>query len=295
MGQAFLAGSDLCQRVYARAGEILGYDLAALCREGPIERLNLTEFTQPALLVASYCADKMARARGIEPTLVAGHSLGEYTALVSSGALEFDSAVKLVQNRGRYMQEAVPAGVGAMAAILGLDRDQVADVCREVSQAGVVAPANLNAPGQIVIAGMKHAVELAMNRAKERGAKRAIPLPVSVPSHCALMEPAARRLARDLDSVQFRPPQVPVVTNTAAGSIDTAEGLKSALVAQLESPVRWVESIEAMAAAGIDTFVEVGPGSVLSGLIRRISKQVQVFQIEDPESLEKTASALGVS
>lgn len=292
MGSKFAAACEDCRRLFDRAGELLGYDLGRLCREGPAERLNLTEYTQPALLAASACALERARAAGLAPQMVAGHSLGEYTALLAAGCLDFDTALLLVRNRGRYMQEAVAPGVGAMAAILGLDRDTVAAVCREAASNGVVAPANLNSPVQIVIAGHKAAVESAMQLALARGAKRALPLAVSVPSHCALMEPAARRLAADLTQANFRDARVPVVTNVAARAEREAAALKRALVDQLAAPVQWIETVQHMTAAGIDTFIEVGPGAVLSGLVRRIAKQARSYHIEDPESLEATAAAV---
>ena len=293
MGAACARASVAARRLFERASELLGYDLGRLCWDGPIETLNLTEHTQPALLTASLAAWTLVREAGIAPAAVAGHSVGEYTALVAAGAVEFDAALPLVRNRGRYMQEAVPPGVGAMAAILGLDADAVAAVCREAAAAGVVSPANLNAPIQIVVAGHKAAVERAMELAKARGAKRTLPLAVSVPSHCALMEPAARKLAADLETVAWRAPEIPVVANVSAQPLASAVEVKQALVAQLASPVRWVESIQRMAADGIDTFIEIGPGTVLSGLVKRIVPDARLFHIEDPESLAATAHALG--
>jgi [acyl-carrier-protein] S-malonyltransferase len=292
MGSKFGAAFADCRRLFDRAGELLGYDLARLCREGPAERLNLTEYTQPALLAASTCAFMRAREAGLAPQMVAGHSLGEYTALVAAGCLDFETALILVRNRGRYMQEAVPPGVGAMAAILGLDQDTVAAVCREAAAGGVVAPANINSPVQIVIAGQKAAVESAMQLALARGAKRALPLAVSVPSHCALMEPAARRLSADLAQTRFNDAAVPVVVNVSARPLREAAALKQALVEQLAAPVQWIEMIRTMAAAGVGTFIEVGPGTVLSGLVRRIAKQARVCNVEDPESLEATLAAV---
>ena len=292
MGAKLIEASESARRIFNEAERVLGFDVAALCKDGPDERLNLTEFTQPSILTVSAAALVVATERGLSASVVAGHSLGEYTALVYSGGLSFPDAVALVRKRGRYMQDAVPAGTGAMAAILGLDRASVEAVCSEASVNGIVSAANINSPAQIVIAGEKAAVEAAMALAREKGAKRVLPLSVSVPSHCALMKPAADRLSRDLEGVRFSPLKIPVVTNVSAVPINSGEQAKKALVNQLEQPVLWVGSIERMLGDGVTTFVEIGPGTVLSGLVKRIAKGARIFNIEDPESLEATVRAL---
>ncbi len=292
MGADLITVSEEARRIFRTAGDVLGYDLAALCREGPADRLDLTEYTQPAILTVSIAAWVVCSEKGVRATVMAGHSLGEYSALVASGSLDFRDAVVLVRNRGRYMQEAVAPGVGAMAAILGLNRDRVVEICRRASEAGVVSAANINSPVQIVIAGEKKAVEAAMALAKESGAKRVIPLPVSVPSHCSLMEPAAKRLAQDLERVPFRDCAVPVVANADAEEVSTGDRAKKALLRQLTAPVLWVDTIEKMVRGGVGDFVEIGPGTVLSGLVKRIAKGTRVFNIEDRESLGLTLGGL---
>lgn len=288
------AASDVARQVYRTAQEVLKFDIATVCHEGPADRLNLTEHTQPAILTTSIAAWRMAQERGLSASTLAGHSLGEYTALVAAGGLAFSDAVTLVQKRGRYMQEAVPEGSGAMAAILGLDRGTVEEICKAASGHGVVSAANINSRVQIVIGGNRPAVEAAMALAKERGAKRIVPLAVSVPSHCALMKPAAERLARDLDGVKFLPLQVPVVTNVEAAPIVSGDLAKKALVRQLVSPVLWVDTVERMIQEGVTAFVEIGPGTVLSGLVKRIDRNVKTYHIEDPETLDETLDALTV-
>ncbi|HUK56942.1 MAG TPA: ACP S-malonyltransferase [Nitrospiria bacterium] len=294
MGEKLFAASDVARQVYRTAQEVLKFDIATVCHEGPADRLNLTEHTQPAILTTSIAAWRMAQERGLSASTLAGHSLGEYTALVAAGGLAFSDAVTLVQKRGRYMQEAVPEGSGAMAAILGLDRGTVEEICKAASGHGVVSAANINSRVQIVIGGNRPAVEAAMALAKERGAKRIVPLAVSVPSHCALMKPAAERLARDLDGVKFLPLQVPVVTNVEAAPIVSGDLAKKALVRQLVSPVLWVDTVERMIQEGVTAFVEIGPGTVLSGLVKRIDRNVKTYHIEDPETLDETLDALTV-
>ncbi|MBI3595758.1 MAG: ACP S-malonyltransferase [Nitrospirae bacterium] len=292
MGAKVFAASEAARRVYRAAEEVLGFDIAKLCHEGPTDRLNLTEHTQPAILTTSLAMLRWVEEKGLSASMLAGHSLGEYTALVAAGSLAFSDAVALVQKRGRYMQEAVPAGNGAMAAILGLDRETVEEICKAASSHGVVSVANINSPVQIVIGGERPAVEAAMARAKERGAKRIVPLAVSVPSHCALMKPAAERLARDLDGVKLLPLRIPVVTNVDAVPITSGDLAKEALIRQLASPVLWVDTIQRMVQEGVATFVEIGPGTVLSGLVKRIAKEVKTYHVEDPESLDETLHAL---
>lgn len=281
--------------VYDEASAVLGYDSAALCFEGPAERLNLTENTQPALLVSSIAALRTLDSAGLKPLAVAGHSLGEYSALVAAGGLSFRDAVGLVQKRGRYMSEAVAPGTGQVAALLGLTPDVVRDVCREASSVGVVAAANFNSPGQVVIAGEKAAVERAIELAKGKGCKKAIPLPVSVPVHTPLMQTAADRLARDLAAVQWADLRMPLINNAEAKPISRAGDIQPSLVRQLPSSVLWEDSVHAMAKMGVTTFVEVGPGTVLTGLIKRIVPEAKLLNVNDPKSLDATLQALSTT
>lgn len=286
-------GKDLCENfseanaVFAEASEALGYDMQALCFSGPKEELDKTFRTQPSILTASIAAFRVLIAKGISPEAVAGHSLGEYSAITAAGVLSLSDAVKLTEKRGTFMQEAVPEGKGLMAAILGLERKTLDDICLSVGT-GYVAAANYNCPGQIVIAGEKQAVEDAMNLAKEAGAKRALALAVSAPSHCRLMVDASNRLAALLDTLQLKNPLVPVMNNADAVFLKDVDGLKVSLVKQLNSPLLWEDSIKNMAASGIDTFIEVGPGKVLSGLIKRIEPEAKIFNVGDTESLNRT-------
>ncbi len=255
--------------------------------------MQLTENTQPAILTASVAAWRAMGAEGLDgPRFVAGHSLGEYSALVAAGALSLVDAVRVVRKRGRYMQEAVPVGVGAMAAILGLDAETVREVCEEAAEGEVCAPANINSPNQVVIAGSAGAVERAMSKLKERGAKRAIPLKVSAPFHCALMLPAQERLAADLAEIKFEDLRVPLVTNVDAAVIRTGAEARDSLVRQVSSPVCWRESVEVLWREGARTFVEVGPGKVLSGLVRQIAPEAKCLNVEHAASLEATRAAL---
>ena len=278
---------------FAEASDVLGADLWGLVSTGPKELLDRTDMTQPAMLSSGVAVWRAwVAAGGMEPEWMAGHSLGEFTALVCSGAIAFADAVSLVSHRGRFMQEAVPEGAGAMAALLGLSDEQVAAVCVEAAGGDVLEPVNFNAPGQVVIAGSAAAVERAIPLAKQAGAKRALPLPVSVPSHCALMRPAAERLQPELAGVRISPPRVPVVHNV---SVDTAADpglIRELLVQQLYSPVRWVETVERLAAAGVTTLVEAGPGKVLAGLTRRIDKQNEALAVFEPKGLN-TALEVG--
>jgi len=271
---------------------VLGYDIAALCFEGPAERLNLTEYTQPALLVSSMAAFHAFKPLGISPIAVAGHSLGEYSALVAAEGMTYREAVGIVQKRGRYMAEAVPPGTGLVAALLGLAADVVKEVCREASSVGIVAAANFNSPGQIVIAGEKAAVERAIELAKAKGCKKAIPLPVSVPVHTPLMQQAADRLAGDLAAICWSDLKMPLVTNAEARAITKAGDIRGSLVRQLPSSVLWEDTVKVMAAMGVMTFVEVGPGTVLSGLIKRILPEAVTLNVNDPKSLESTSQSL---
>jgi len=294
MGRALVEAHPNIMSLYEEASSVLGYDIAALCFEGPTERLNLTEYTQPALLVSSIAALHAFQPLGVSPIAVAGHSLGEYSALVAAGGVTYRDAVAIVQKRGRYMAEAVPSGTGLVAALLGLAVDVVREVCREASSVGVVAAANFNSPGQIVIAGEKAAVERAIELAKAKGCKKAIPLPVSVPVHTPLMQKAADRLAGDLAAIIWSDLKMPLVNNAEARPITKADEIQASLVRQLPLSVLWEDSVKAMAAMGVMTFVEVGPGAVLSGLIKRIVPDAVTLNVNDPKSLEATRAAFGV-
>ncbi len=283
----------LVRETFAEASEQLGFDLWQLAQEGPEEQLNQTANTQPALLAASVAIWRVWRALAAPlPEWLAGHSLGEYSALVAADAIDFADAIRLVRTRGLLMQEAVPAGVGAMAAILGLDDAEVESACVEAAGNEVVTAANYNAPGQVVIAGNRAAVDRAIELLKARGAKRAMPLPVSVPSHCALMHSAAERLQGELELTRIREPQFKVVQNVHAHEEHQVEAIRANLIAQLYRPVLWTRSIEYLAAAGVTTTVECGPGKVLSGLNKRIDKGLQVLAIQDSASLQEAMTQL---
>lgn len=280
------AAYPIVEETFAEASSALGYDLWQLVQQGPAEELNKTWQTQPALLAASVAIWRVwQQQNGTQPVLMAGHSLGEYSALVCAGVLDFKQAISLVELRGKLMQEAVPAGTGAMYAIIGLDNDAIAKACEESAQGQVVSPVNFNSPGQVVIAGNKEAVERAGAACKAAGAKRALPLPVSVPSHCALMKPAADKLAIALENVAFSAPQYLVVNNVDVKVETSPESIRSALVRQLYSPVRWTESVEFMAAQGVEQLVEVGPGKVLTGLTKRIVDTLTAAAVNDTASL----------
>jgi [acyl-carrier-protein] S-malonyltransferase len=292
MGRALHEADPTIRGVYDAASSVLGYDVATLCFDGPAERLNLTEFTQPALLVASMAAWKALEPAGLTAVAVAGHSLGEYSAICAAGGLSFTDAVSIVQKRGRYMTEAVAAGSGLVAALIGLNADVVVEICREAESHGVVAAANFNCPGQIVIAGDKPAVERAVEAAKAKGCRKAIPLPVSVPVHTPLMRKAAERLAKEFDSVAWKDLEMPLVNNAEATALRTADDVRASLVRQLPSSVRWEESVKMMRQLGVTTFVEVGPGTVLTGLIKRIVPEARTLNVNDPKSLDAVVKAL---
>jgi [acyl-carrier-protein] S-malonyltransferase len=292
MGKALADAFPEARAVFAQADEALGFPLSRLCFEGPEAELQLTANTQPAILAASVAVFGVLQARGVRPEWVAGHSLGEYSALVAAGAMDLRDAAVAVRRRGRYMQEAVPAGEGAMAAVIGLDLPAVEKACREAAQGQVVSPANMNGPGQVVIAGHASAVDRAVEACTAAGARKAVRLPVSAPFHCALMAPAQERLAADLSRVAFREAAVPLVNNVDARVVRTAPEIREGLVRQVSAPVRWQEVVERLVAQGVSAFVEVGPGTVLSGLGRRIAKGAKHLHVEDPASLEKTLAAL---
>ncbi|MCQ8857031.1 ACP S-malonyltransferase [Plesiomonas shigelloides] len=276
----------IVEQTFAEASAVLGYDLWALVQQGPAEELNKTWQTQPALLTASVAIWRVWQEKnGAMPVVMAGHSLGEYSALVCAGVMDFKDAVRLVELRGKLMQEAVPEGTGAMAAIIGLDNDSIAKACAESAEGQVVAPVNFNSPGQVVIAGNKEAVERAGAACKAAGAKRALPLPVSVPSHCALMKPAADKLAVALQEITFNAPRIPVINNVDVAAESDADTIRSALVRQLYSPVRWTETVESMSAQGVAHLLEMGPGKVLTGLTKRIVDSMTAAAVNDVASL----------
>jgi [acyl-carrier-protein] S-malonyltransferase len=292
MGRALALTFPEAQAVFEAADAALGLPISRLCFEGPEDQLQLTANTQPAILTASIAVHAVMKSRGPVPEFVAGHSLGEYSALVAAQTLDFAEAVVAVRRRGEYMQQAVPAGQGAMAAILMLELEAIEQACREVAHGEVVSPANINAPGQVVIAGHATAVDRAIEACKARGAKRAIKLPVSAPFHCALMRPAQERMANDLAAMAFRDPTPPLVNNADAKVVASGAACREGLVRQVSSPVRWQQSIELLVQQGVTTFVEVGPGNVLSGLVKKIAKGAKVLNASDPATLETTLSAL---
>lgn len=282
------------EETFKQASEVLGYDLWQLVQQGPAEELNKTWQTQPALLAASVAIYRVWQQRypHLQPTVMAGHSLGEYSALVCAGVIDFQDAVKLVELRGKVMQQAVPEGTGAMYAIIGLDNDAIIKACKDAEQGEVVSAVNFNSPGQVVIAGSKAAVERAAAACKEAGAKRALPLVVSVPSHCALMKPAADQLSVSLESIAIKTPNIAVINNVDVKTESEANAIRSALVRQLYSPVRWTESVEKMAAGGVEVLVEIGPNKVLTGLTKRIVDSLQAAAVNDPASLAAVEAVL---
>lgn len=278
---------------FTEASEVLGYDLWILAQEGPVEELNKTQVTQPAMLSAGVAVWRIWKAEGgANPEIMAGHSLGEYSALVCAGAMGFSDAISLVADRGRFMQEAVPQGAGGMAAILGLDDERVQGICVDAAESEIVAAVNYNSPGQVVIAGNKAAVQRVCDLAKEAGAKRALPLPVSVPSHCALMRPAAERLRERLAEIEIRIPQIPVLHNANVAEAVNAEDIRARLAEQLYSPVRWVETIQAISARGVENLLEAGPGKVLTGLNKRIDRKLNGFAVFTTDNLNAALEAL---
>lgn len=296
MGRELADRFPPCRDTFAEADEALGQQLSQLCFEGPEDRLQLTENTQPAILAVSIAIYRLAASQGLQPSCAAGHSLGEYSAHVAAGTISFADALRTVRRRGRYMQEAVPVGEGAMAAVLGLDADSVAEVCAEAAaDHGVVSPANLNAPGQVVIAGRVPAVARAGELARARGARRVIPLAVSAPFHCALMKPAEDRLAPELRALPAHDPHIPVIANVDAEPKTDASASIEALIRQVSSPVRWEHVVRRAVAEGVRTFVELGPGTVLSGLIRKIEPGATVLSVETGQGLDKLSTMLAES
>ena len=299
--QAVGMGKDLAERypvgkqVFEEADDALGIKLSQLCFEGPEDQLRLTENTQPAILTVSVAALRVLNEKGVKPSFVAGHSLGEYSAHVAAGTISFTDAVRAVRNRGKYMQEAVPVGTGSMAAIVGMNIEAVAALCADAAQGEVCEPANINSPDQIVISGSVGAIERAVRLAEERGAKRAKMLQVSAPFHCSLMKPAQDRLAADLNALSFSAPQIPVIANVFAKPVEDAVSAREALIRQVTGSVNWNESIQLLIARGVQTFIEVGPGKVLSGLMRQIDRTKKALNVEDEASLQKTMEYLAAT
>jgi [acyl-carrier-protein] S-malonyltransferase len=295
MGKELAGQHPIARQTFDEADEALGYKLSQLCFEGPEEQLRLTEITQPAILTASVAACRVLKEKGLTPSFVAGHSLGEYSAHVAAGTLTFADAVRSVRNRGTYMQEAVPVGVGAMAAILGVELEKVTAICAEAAQGEVCDPANMNSAEQIVISGNTAAVERAAKLANERGAKRAVMLPVSAPFHCSLMKPAQDLLAGDLSALTFQNPVIPVACNVDAMLVQDAAASRDALVRQVTGSVKWEQSMQLLIAQGVERFVEVGPGKVLCGLMRQIDRSKACSSVGDEASLQKTLEQLSQS
>jgi [acyl-carrier-protein] S-malonyltransferase len=295
MGKELAEKYDIARQTFEEADEILGYTLSQLCFEGPEDQLRLTEITQPAILTASVAAWRILNEKGFKPGFVAGHSLGEYSAHVAAGTLTFGDALRTVRHRGKYMQEAVPVGVGTMAAILGMEFEKVVEACSDAAQGQVCEPANINSPDQIVISGHVAAVERATKLADERGAKRAKVLPVSAPFHCSLMKPAQDRLAADLSLIPFSEPAAGVVCNVDAALLQDADRSRDALIRQVTGSVKWEQSMRVLIAQGVQTFVEVGPGKVLCGLMRQIDRSKTCVNVADEGSLQKTLEQLAVN
>lgn len=287
MGKELFENYDEAKKVFDEADKRLGYSMSLLCFTGSKESLDLTENTQPAILTVSIAALEVLKRQGITPSIVAGHSLGEYSAVVAAGGISFSDAVLLVKNRGKFMQEAYPEGSAMMAAIIGLDKEALNSVCKEAEKEGIVSTANINSPIQIVIAGEKKAVQKAMELAKQKGAKKIVPLSVSVPSHCKLMEPVGKRLEPELNKIDIKNLGIPLINNADAKAITDSAELKDSLVRQLSYPLLWVDSVMRMIEMGVDTFIEVGPGMVLSGLVKRINKDVKIFNVEDKKGIEQ--------
>lgn len=287
MGRELAALYPVARHTFQEADEALGFSISKLCFEGPEDDLKMTQVTQPAILTSSVAVFRVLQEKGVAPQFVAGHSLGEYSAHVAAGTIDFGDAVRAVNKRGRYMQEAVPAGKGAMAAILAMPLADLKTICDEAGQGEVVSPANINSPEQIVISGATAAVQRAADLAKERGAKRAIMLPVSAPFHCALMQPAQDRLAKDLQQIEFDTPEVPVISNIDAQPKTEAEASRRALISQVTGAVQWLGCVRKLIELGANTFVEVGPGRVLTGLMRQIDRSQTAMNVEDEASLQK--------
>lgn len=292
MGKEIYNEYSEAKEIYDKANEVLGFDLKELCFSGEAEELNKTENTQPAILTTSIAILKVLESKGIKPSVVAGLSLGEYSAHVAAGTISFEDAVSLVKKRGKFMQEAVPQGLGAMTAIIGLSRELIVESCNEASKFGVCEVANYNCPGQIVIAGEVKAVEEGGKIALEKGAKRAIPLVVSGPFHTSMLKPASDNLNSELNKIEFKDMKLPIITNVTGESVNSKEEIIELLTKQVMTSVRWEDSVNTMIDDGVDTFIEVGPGKVLSGFIKKIDRKAKVYNVEDLKSLEKTLEAI---
>jgi [acyl-carrier-protein] S-malonyltransferase len=295
MGRELASNYEVARQTFAEADEALGYKLSQLCFEGPEEKLKFTEITQPAILTASVAAWRVLKEKGLTPDYVLGHSLGEYSAHVAAGTLTFADAVRTVRNRGKYMQEAVPVGVGAMAAIVGMPLDQVTEIAQEAAQGEICQAANINSPEQVVISGNTSAVARAVQLATERGARKAVSLPVSAPFHCALMQPAQDRLASDLRALEFHDHSCPVICNVDAVAVTSTEAARDALIRQVTGPVRWDESVRKVIEMGANLFIEVGPGKVLWGLMRQIDRSKTSLSVSDDASLQKTLAQISAT
>lgn len=293
MGQELVENYPVAKAVFEEASKAMAYDMEALCFDSSVEILKQTENTQPTILTTSIAAYEVLKSKGIQPEGFAGLSLGEYSALVASGVIKFSDAVRVVRRRGMYMQEEVPAGIGAMAAILGLEGSLVEEACKEASPTGIVEPANYNCPGQLVIAGEVKAVELAVEKCREKGAKKAVMLPVSAPFHTSMLKGAGEKLSIELANISYEPFEYPLVANVTADYVASHEDVKSLLIDQVSSPVLWENSIKKMIEDGFDTFIEIGPGKALSKFIKKISRDVDILNVEDIKSLEKTLEKLG--
>lgn len=294
MGKELAENFAVADKAFDEASEALGFDIKDMIFNGDSETLMITENTQPTIVTMSTAALRVLEEKGVKPDVVAGLSLGEYTAHIASGSLDFADAVRLVKKRGKYMQEEVPVGKGAMAAILGLNQEQVTECCRKASELGICSPANFNCPGQIVVSGEPEAVDKCCELAKEMGAKRAVKMPVSAPFHCQMLIGAGEKLAKELEGVEVKDMQIPVITNVTADYVEKKEDIKPLLIKQVSNSVLWENTIRRMLDDGVDTFVEVGPGKTLSGFVKRITRDAKIFNVEDMASLEKTLEGLGV-
>lgn len=293
MGKELYDNFEVFKKTFSEASDALGFDISKMIFNGDEETLMLTENTQPSVVTMSVAAYRILEEKGIKPDVVAGLSLGEYSAHVASGTIDFSDAVRLVKKRGKFMQEEVPVGVGAMAAILGMTADEVIECCKIASEFGICEPANFNCPGQIVVSGEVKAVEKCAEIAKEKGAKRAMLLPVSAPFHCSMLKGAGEKLEKEMENVEFKGMNIPLVTNVTADFVESADSVKELLKTQVSSSVKWEESVRNMISSGVDTFVEIGPGKTLSGFIKKIDKEIQVYNVEDMASLEKTLEYIG--
>lgn len=294
MGKELAENFECADKVFDEAAEALGFDVKDMIFNGDDETLKITENTQPTIVTMSTAALRVMEEKGVKPDVVAGLSLGEYTAHIASGSLEFSDAVRLVKKRGKYMQEEVPQGKGAMAAIIGLSNEDVIECCNIASELGVCSPANFNCPGQLVVSGEVNAVEKCCEEAKSKGAKRAMIMPVSAPFHCAMLAGAGEKLSKELENVPVADMKIPVITNVTADYVASKDDIKPLLISQISSSVRWEDTIRRMIADGVDTFVEIGPGKTLSGFVRRIDKNMKCYNVEDMASLTKTLEGLGI-